>query len=485
MGGFDNKYMRMEAAAVGDKRKACELEESDQAIDVSDAAPKAQKRIKKMLPKIWKSVNDTISHAQGSLDECPESMSCPIGISYKATLNVRIGCLKLVQMVDPACTKDVTFRDITEILGELCDAESMSTASASRMTVGTKVTNALKYYIEEGGARVATITDRSKVMSKNLIMEVLDNLIQLNTGAELADDVKDVEAALALIQSMVADCKKSSASLKSHIKELKKEPAAQADADRKAREKEEALAASLEKAQLQKRMEATKEDKNAIDKINFAEFVTHSDQTGIRPILEEAKFQSEIAPYPVKLLGANTRVKKFTENDKGKFAALSFGTAYKKEGSEALEACGITQISLYTGEGKEQADELMEDLSASIDGVAKLDIIPPSCAAPMRNVWFEGMIRGGSCCQGMPNGITTVRVQLQGVVRYVLFDIPSTIHALAENSAEPSDFKANVTLDQIQCLICAMDGTSLACLIQKGAEVYTTKLTKDEVSNVL
>ena len=85
----------------------------------------------------------------------------------------------------------------------------------------------------------------------------------------------------------------------------------------------------------------------------------------------------------------------------------------------------------------------------------------------------------------MPNGSTTVRVQLQGVVRYVLFDIPSTIHALAENSAEPSDFKANVTLDQIQCLICAMDGTSLACLIQKGAEVYTTKLTKDEVSNVL
>ena len=141
--------------------------------------------------------------------------------------------------------------------------------------------------------------------------------------------------------------------------------------------------------------------------------------------------------------------------------------------------------SHFTLEGKEQADELMEDLSASVDGVAKLDIIPPSCAAPMRNVWFEGMIRGGSCCQGMPNGITTVRVQLQGVVRYVLFDIPSTIHALAENSAEPSDFKANVTLDQIQCLICAMDGASLACLIQKGAEVYTTKLTKDEVSNVL
>jgi len=230
-GGFDGKFMRTAGEmnhsgndSGGTKRKHDEVDaENDRVmVDVSDAAPKQQKRLRKLFPPVEKAVATAIAAAKVELSKVPDDLSCQIGHSYKRTLEIRLNHLVVFlaeSVADAETVTSIKAEDLPKAVkasakksasGESALSSSGSSKASSVSTdasaaPGSAISVYLRGYHTDAGQRAPTVSDMSKLAAFKEIVYILDNLMNAVDGAQLMLWVKKIEDGLAAMKQVKAD----------------------------------------------------------------------------------------------------------------------------------------------------------------------------------------------------------------------------------------------------------------------------------------
>ena len=102
----------------------------------------------------------------------------------------------------------------------------------------------------------------------------------------------------------------------------------------------------------------------------------------------------------------------------------------------------------------------------------------------MKNVWLEGMVRQGVAVGFQPNGLSSIRIQLCGSMRYIAFDLVTFLSAVKVVDCILEEHWLPTT-HQITDYIMALTTEKVGNLQIAGASMFTGVVTKSDVSDYI